>query len=476
MQEKQRRMKLRHAKREKQRLKDDKFDRRRQEEEERAALDVPVKKTRRSRKRRADATPPPANAVRYRWLHGLRGQQAAAEGGQGVGEGDGGAGATSNGNSNYAKLLAALSSNRSSKYRELLEQRKREQEGLTDSDDDEEEEDDDEEEEDEDEEEDEESGDEGDNEEQEDVSGAEAHMNGFDDQAHEEEEDEDEEEGGEEGSGDEAPVNGEGNLRLDDGEEEEEGAEELLVDEDEDDDEEEEAARAAGDNFARHFERPALEEGEGVGAGAKLQQLETWTAADVGEAEGADPVEVQVSAGVEALPPRGPLQCPTLKKALRETWEAANGCAATPLQSRLFPMLDAYRDVLMSTLTWDNVGEAHRVVLLHVLNHMLKARARVLKHNRRRRKEAREARARKLAKGVERELGVLDNGEDGEGGKRLPDEDKDRDQGFTRPRVLILLPMRWMALKVRGDEPCCAFVLALRPDCLVALRMRVSRS
>jgi U3 small nucleolar RNA-associated protein 25 len=73
-----------------------------------------------------------------------------------------------------------------------------------------------------------------------------------------------------------------------------------------------------------------------------------------------------------------------------------------------------------------NRDEIGNVAALHVLNHVLTSRTRVQRHNRRIKELA--------AKGKDGGGGGDDGGED--------DVDRWRDQGYTRPKVLILLPTR----------------------------------
>ena len=97
----------------------------------------------------------------------------------------------------------------------------------------------------------------------------------------------------------------------------------------------------------------------------------------------------------------------------------------SPLQTDFFQLLTSYRDVFIPLRTLDNGDELRQVWALHILNHVLSARARVLRHSSRLRSE--------------REQQVA-------GGSRV--EVEYRDQGFSRPRVLVLLPYRSSAAKL----------------------------
>ena len=111
------------------------------------------------------------------------------------------------------------------------------------------------------------------------------------------------------------------------------------------------------------------------------------------------------------------LPCPTsnidsfaIKKSLLANIEAS-GSQLTPLQFDFFSLIHHYHDVYYPNRTNNNdAGEQLRfVICLHLINHVLKTRSRILSHNA------------KL--------------------KENPDLDY-HDQGFTRPKVLIIVPFR----------------------------------
>ncbi|TGZ80410.1 DUF1253-domain-containing protein [Ascodesmis nigricans] len=104
-----------------------------------------------------------------------------------------------------------------------------------------------------------------------------------------------------------------------------------------------------------------------------------------------------------------------LKQKLVEPFQSANG-GLRPLQKALAPSVFKYQDILFSGRTADNADELRRTYCLHALNHVYKTRDRVLKNNAR------------LNKGDE--------------------ELEFRDQGFTRPKVLFILPTRNSCVKV----------------------------
>ncbi|KAI0842664.1 DUF1253-domain-containing protein [Hypoxylon sp. FL0890] len=88
------------------------------------------------------------------------------------------------------------------------------------------------------------------------------------------------------------------------------------------------------------------------------------------------------------------------------------------LEQVLYPLTFAYNDILFCGRTTRNAENLRRMACLHSVNHVFKTRDRVIKNNA------------KLAK-------------DGENSDFEP-----RDQGFTRPKVLMLLPTRNSAVKM----------------------------
>uniref|UniRef100_A0A8C3WIR2 U3 small nucleolar RNA-associated protein 25 homolog n=1 Tax=Catagonus wagneri TaxID=51154 RepID=A0A8C3WIR2_9CETA len=120
-----------------------------------------------------------------------------------------------------------------------------------------------------------------------------------------------------------------------------------------------------------------------------------------------------------------------LQKPLESTWIKTNSqflsgsqkssSPFTPLQKELFLVMNSYRDLFYPERTaLKNGEEVRHVYCLHAINHVLKANAQVLGNNSRRRSQ-------KLGAG---------------------DDDDFRDQGLTRPKVLIVVPFREAALRV----------------------------
>jgi U3 small nucleolar RNA-associated protein 25 len=115
-----------------------------------------------------------------------------------------------------------------------------------------------------------------------------------------------------------------------------------------------------------------------------------------------------------------------IREPLASLWHSHNNHAAANedsfsyLQCQLFNILNSYKDLFYSNCSITNEAEIRSVCMLHALNHVIKNRSRVRKNNTRLSLAAKEG----------RDLGEI------------------RDQGITRPKVLILVPFRDSALKL----------------------------
>ncbi|KAI9488556.1 hypothetical protein BDB00DRAFT_38877 [Zychaea mexicana] len=103
----------------------------------------------------------------------------------------------------------------------------------------------------------------------------------------------------------------------------------------------------------------------------------------------------------------------------------------TPLQDRLFQQFNEYRDVMYCNRSLDNADEIRNAYVLHALNHIHKTRDRIMRNTN------------KITKAQTDNIDIGDI----------------RDQGFTRPKVLIVVPFRNsvvdivdMMIKLSGSE------------------------
>ncbi|XP_046401440.1 U3 small nucleolar RNA-associated protein 25 homolog [Ischnura elegans] len=89
----------------------------------------------------------------------------------------------------------------------------------------------------------------------------------------------------------------------------------------------------------------------------------------------------------------------------------------TALQNELFTLINSYKDLYFPECRQDMSEEVRFVYVLHAVNHVLKTRNEIVKHNSRLEKKS-----------------------------EVPDQF--RDQGLVRPKVLILVPFREAALRI----------------------------
>lgn len=114
----------------------------------------------------------------------------------------------------------------------------------------------------------------------------------------------------------------------------------------------------------------------------------------------------------------------TLKKKLLDNWRTVNKSKAksnlSSLQQSLYQNIFPYQDLLFLNRNFENAEEIRRLYSLHVVNHVLKSRNLILKNNA------------KLAKASEKGVEIDDL----------------RDQGITRPKVLIVAPFKDSCWKI----------------------------
>lgn len=140
----------------------------------------------------------------------------------------------------------------------------------------------------------------------------------------------------------------------------------------------------------------------------------------------------------------GPYQY--VRKALTSNWRSVNTSVwkhtdngsirnvFSALQMTMYPAVSRYADVLITSESRQNRDEINTLLSLHVLNHVLTSRTRVQRHNRR----------------IKELINNADCDDSPSGAFDDKGDDKWRDQGYTRPKVLILLPTRgtcWSFLK-----------------------------
>ncbi|KAI5857340.1 DUF1253-domain-containing protein [Durotheca rogersii] len=191
---------------------------------------------------------------------------------------------------------------------------------------------------------------------------------------------------------------------------------EAMTDDDDDNDDDNDAPDSS-DPFEAHFVNPDQDELQRrlgrieVGEYSQSNSLQAgWRA--ITSLPGSDPALFAQLA--PSIP--GP---PGLKLKHRLAAAANRKCPTfDELEKVLYPPTFAYRDVLFCGRTTQNAESLRRMACLHIVNHVFKTRSKVIKNSA------------KLAK-------------EGENGDFEP-----RDQGFTRPKVLMVLPTRNSAAKM----------------------------
>lgn len=92
------------------------------------------------------------------------------------------------------------------------------------------------------------------------------------------------------------------------------------------------------------------------------------------------------------------------------------------MPKELLHLIGGYQDLLYARMTPETSAQSRAMIALHAMNHIHKTRSRVLKNN----EYLAHSEGKQSSTTAEREV---------------------RDQGFTRPKVLILLPLRNAALE-----------------------------
>ncbi|KAG5966979.1 rRNA-binding ribosome biosynthesis protein utp25 [Claviceps cyperi] len=168
------------------------------------------------------------------------------------------------------------------------------------------------------------------------------------------------------------------------------------------------------DPFDTHYAHP---DNAKVGKAVKAIKDESWTISRAlvntlrATVMTVDSEASDSSSGKAVIPQSCGLEGLKLKQKLQET-AAKKMDQLDATERAILPLLFGYKDIFYCDRTVKNAGRLRQAVCLHALNHVFKTRDRVIKNNYRLAKE-----------GQDTELEL-------------------RDQGFTRPKVLFLLPTR----------------------------------
>ncbi|XP_076015503.1 U3 small nucleolar RNA-associated protein 25 homolog [Genypterus blacodes] len=246
----------------------------------------------------------------------------------------------------------------------------------------------------------------------------------------------------EEGGAEEGKDEGEAPTEEVEGEEVKEAGDEEFVDKEhesqfcletnftgEEQDEDEDAAepKHSTDMFSQHLGAELSEDDvQKITSGSKTKAQITWSR--LGSLLCSSPLQTFGPVGSEK-----DSNLPAFHKLLETCWKNLNhspdaqGAAkeVTPLQLQLLTLMGSYKDLYYpETSPQDRGPQVCSAYCLHVLNHVLKANSQVLAHN------------------------ALLREQKAQAGPGAEPQDEPRDQGLTRPKVLILVPFRGVALRV----------------------------
>ncbi|XP_017281595.1 digestive organ expansion factor [Kryptolebias marmoratus] len=195
----------------------------------------------------------------------------------------------------------------------------------------------------------------------------------------------------------------------------------------ENDDAENSAQNQNDDMFSQHLDTELTEEDvENITSGSKSKTQISWP--KLGNLLCVKPLDKFGSIG-----PQKDANLPIFHKLLESSWKDLNQSLnpkgepeeISPLQLELLTLMGSYKDLFYSEMCpMKQLPQVRRAYCLHVLNHVLKSNSRILAHN---------AQLRELKTQTEARAEPLD---------------EPRDQGLTRPKVLILVPFRGGALQV----------------------------
>ncbi|EQC27876.1 hypothetical protein SDRG_14299 [Saprolegnia diclina VS20] len=139
-----------------------------------------------------------------------------------------------------------------------------------------------------------------------------------------------------------------------------------------------------------------------------------------------DSLETHVRKGFyEETPAHSPQPLSHVRSRLYASWKQKNLLTLNPLQEQLNGALSSYKDLLYCNQTAETLPEIRKVVMMHVVNHVIKSRDTIARNTER------------LGKNATAEY---------------------RDQGYCRPTILILAPLRSAAYRLVHQ------LLALLPD------------
>ncbi|KAG7509886.1 digestive organ expansion factor-like [Solea senegalensis] len=178
------------------------------------------------------------------------------------------------------------------------------------------------------------------------------------------------------------------------------------------------------DMFLQHLDTELSEEDvQTITSSSKAKTQITWP--KLGSLLCTNPLDKYGAVG-----PQKSTSLPVFHKLLESSWKDLNQTKGvtdeiSPLQLELLALMGSYKDLYYpETCPLNKGSQVRSAYCVHVLNHVLKANSHILAHN---------------AQLREQKIQTKPGAEP---------QDEPRDQGLTRPKVLILVPFRGTALQV----------------------------
>eukprot|EP00934_Nitzschia_sp_Nitz4_P000932 Nitzschia sp. Nitz4//scaffold89_size161592//108098//110593//NITZ4_002388-RA/size161592-snap-gene-0.177-mRNA-1//-1//CDS//3329559646//932//frame0 len=190
------------------------------------------------------------------------------------------------------------------------------------------------------------------------------------------------------------------------------------------------SGEASIDYFKKHFGRKPLKPSEWENQKPSVNKFQLHNALElqlsIPNVHGSSPDALEAESGTTAAQHFQSLASSCFRgnrKVLQSQWTKVHGPTLTEGQVAIYPMLAQYMDMLITTDSRKDRKKLHNLYQLHILNHVLTSRGRIQRNN--------------------RQLKELEtDSDDDTKEKSARDQESFRDQGFTRPSVLVLLPTR----------------------------------
>lgn len=225
-----------------------------------------------------------------------------------------------------------------------------------------------------------------------------------------------------------------------------EGVEESEAEDDNEEDEiqvQDDNEGDALDPFESHFANPSAFDAPNAWAQKAVRSLPLLGSRSIFQFAGDSKCQLIKEKIVKFSPLSTKSAMSKIKHRLQAPFSRANSSSQiTPLQAQFASPLLNYQDLFITDRTWQNHDEYLNLSVLHIVNHIYKTRDRVLKNNSKLREQILKRRERKHRVCLDADGQDQYKGPSAEEESDEEDTDKYRDQGFTRPKVLVMVPTR----------------------------------